>query len=79
MDVSMQNENRVDKYRNMDTETLKNVIGMRIENPQIFKEFMSEETVNWDYAVAAGIRTTAEVAFIKSVEEALSGALQPIV
>jgi len=77
MDVSMQSSDRIDKYLNMDTEALKNVIGMRIENPQIFKEFMSAETVNWDYAVAAGILTKAEVAFIKSVEEALSGALHP--
>lgn len=65
MDVSMQSKGRVDKYKDMDTEALKNVIGMRIENPQIFKEFMSADTVDWDYAVAAGILTRADVKYIK--------------
>ena len=65
MDVSMQSKGRVEKYKDMDTEALKNVIGMRIENPQIFKEFMASETVDWDYAVAAGILTRADVKYIK--------------
>lgn len=65
MDVSMQSQGRIDKYKDMDTEALKNVIGMRIENPQIFKEFMAAETVDWDYAVAAGILTRADVKYIK--------------
>ena len=65
MDVSMQSQGRIDKYKDMDTEALKNVIGMKIENPQIFKEFMSADTVDWDYAVAAGILTRADVKYIK--------------
>lgn len=77
MDVSMQSQGRIEKYKDMDTEALKNVIGMRIENPQIFKEFMSAgasteegeeggaETINWDYAVAAGILIRADVKYIK--------------
>ena len=65
MDVSMQSQGRIEKYKDMDTEALKNVIGMRIENPQIFKEFMSADTVDWDYAVAAGILTRADVKYIK--------------
>lgn len=65
MDVSMQSQGRIDKYKDMDTEALKNVIGMRIENPQIFKEFMSADTIDWDYAVAAGILTRADVKYIK--------------
>jgi len=77
MDISTQSKGRIDKYTAMDTEALKNVIGMRIENPQIFKEFMSAETsteedkesgaetINWDYAVAAGILTRADVKYIK--------------
>ncbi len=65
MDISMQNNDRVNEYKDMDTEALKNAIGMRIENPQIFKEFMSAETVDWDYAVAAGILTKADVQYIK--------------
>ena len=77
MDVSMQSKGRVEKYKDMDTEALKTVIGMKIENPQIFKEFMSAETpteegeeggaepINWDYAVAAGILTRADVKYIK--------------
>ena len=65
MDISMQSKGRVEKYKDMDTEALKNVIGMRIENPQIFKEFMSADTVDWDYAVAAGILTRADVKYIK--------------
>lgn len=65
MDVSMQSQGRIEKYKDMDTEALKNVIGMKIENPQIFKEFMSADTVDWDYAVAAGILTRADVKYIK--------------
>ena len=65
MDVSMQSKGRVEKYKDMDTEALKNVIGMRIENPQIFKEFMASDSVDWDYAVAAGILTRADVKYIK--------------
>lgn len=65
MDVSMQSQGRIDKYKDMNTEALKNVIGMRIENPQIFKEFMSADTIDWDYAVAAGILTRADVKYIK--------------
>jgi len=65
MDVSMQSQGRIEKYKDMDTEALKNVIGMRIENPQIFKEFMASETIDWDYAVAAGILTRADVKYIK--------------
>lgn len=65
MDISMQSKGRVDKYSAMSTEALKNVIGMKIENPQIFKEFMASETVDWDYAVAAGILTRADVEYIK--------------
>lgn len=65
MDVSMQSQGRIDKYKDMDTEALKNMIGMRIENPQIFKEFMSADTIDWDYAVAAGILTRADVKYIK--------------
>ena len=65
MDVSMQSQGRIDKYTAMNTEALKNVIGMRIENPQIFNEFMAADTVDWDYAVAAGILTRADVKYIK--------------
>lgn len=65
MDISTQSKGRIDKYSAMSTEALKNVIGMKIENPQIFKEFMSAETVDWDYAVAAGILTRADVKYIK--------------
>ena len=65
MDISTQSKGRIDKYSAMSTEALKNVIGMRIENPQIFKEFMSADTVDWDYAVAAGILTRADVKYIK--------------
>ena len=65
MDVSMQSQGRIEKYKDMDTEALKNMIGMRIENPQIFKEFMASETIDWDYAVAAGILTRADVKYIK--------------
>lgn len=65
MDISTQSKGRIDKYSAMSTEALKNVIGMKIENPQIFKEFMAAETVDWDYAVAAGILTRADVKYIK--------------
>ena len=65
MDVSMQSKGRVEKYMEMDTEALKTVIGMKIENPQIFKEFMSAIDIDWDYAVAAGILTRADVKYIK--------------
>ena len=65
MDISMQSQGRIDKYTAMSDEALKNAIGMKIENPQIFKEFMASETVDWDYAVAAGILTRADVKYIK--------------
>lgn len=65
MNVSMQSQGRIEKYKDMNTEALKNVIGMKIENPQIFKEFMASDTVDWDYAVAAGILTRADVKYIK--------------
>ena len=65
MDISTQSKGRIDKYTAMDTEALKTVIGMKIENPQIFKEFMSTIDIDWDYAVAAGILTRADVKYIK--------------
>lgn len=65
MDISTQSKGRIEKYTAMSTEALKNVIGMKIENPQLFKEFMSAETVDWDYAVAAGLLTRADVKYIK--------------
>ena len=65
MDVSMQSKGRVEKYKDMNIEALRNVIGMKIENPQIFKEFMASRDLDWDYAVAAGILTRADVKYIK--------------
>ncbi len=82
MDVSMQSKGRVEKYMNMDIEALKTAIGMKIENPQIFKEFMTTINVDWDYAVAAGILTRADVEYIKeelnSEEPPLEPPLEPI-
>ena len=65
MDVSMQSKGRVEKYKDMDIDSLHDVIGIRIENPQIFKEFMASRDLDWDYAVAAGILTRADVKYIK--------------
>ena len=51
-------------------EARKIAIGVKIENPQIFKEFMESEEIQWDYAIAAGVLTREEVEYIKEEESA---------
>jgi hypothetical protein len=47
----------------LDAVKIKTMVG--IDNPSILKQFMTEEEMNWDYAVAAGLLEESDVQWIK--------------
>lgn len=53
----------------IDEEKLKNIIAVGIENPSIYKQFVAEEKIKWEYAVAAGLLTEDDVEWIKEQEK----------
>lgn len=54
----------------MNADSLKTKLAVNIENPAIFSQYIGEEnSVNWDYAYAAGLITKAEALLLKSYEE----------
>lgn len=69
MDISKQSQARID-WLTMPREAQFEAIAMRIENPQIFSQFLaSEEDASvWDYAYAAGLISKADAAFVKAGE-----------
>ena len=70
MDISKQSQARIDWLKAMPKEAQFEAIAMRIENPQIFSQFLaSEEDASvWDYAYAAGLISRADAAFAKAEE-----------
>jgi len=70
MDISKQSQARIDWLKAMPKEAQFEAIAMRIENPQIFSQFLaSEEDASvWDYAYAAGLISRADAAFVKAEE-----------
>jgi len=70
MDISKQSQARIDWLKAMPKEAQFEAIAMRIENPQIFSQFLAseEETSIWDYAYAAGLISRADAAFAKAEE-----------
>lgn len=70
MDISKQSQARIDLLKAMPKEAQFEAIAMKIENPQIFSQFLaSEEDASvWDYAYAAGLISKADAAFVKAEE-----------
>jgi hypothetical protein len=64
MDKSKENT-RIADLLAMDTEKVRTKIAMGITNPQIYKDFIESEGLNWDYAVAGGILEEEDVKWIK--------------
>lgn len=69
MNISKQSVAKIEDLKAMNNEARKIAIGVKIENPQIFKEFMASDEIQWDYAVAAGVLTKEEVEYIKEEEK----------
>lgn len=70
MDISKQSQARIDWLKAMPKEAQFEAIAMKIENPQIFSQFLaSEEDASvWDYAYAAGLISKADAVFAKAEE-----------
>lgn len=70
MDISKQSQARINWLKAMPRKAQFEAIAMRIENPQIFSQFLaSEEGASvWDYAYAAGLISRADAAFVKAEE-----------
>ena len=49
----------------MSEEAVKTKMMVGIDNPSVLKQFVAEEEVNWDYAVAAGLLEESDVKWIK--------------
>ena len=64
MDKSKENT-RIATLLAMSKAAAKTKIAMGITNPQVYKDFMELEEINWDYAVPAGLLTKADVKWIK--------------
>lgn len=77
MNISKQSMARIEDLKAMNEEARKIAIGVKIENPQIFKEFMESEEIQWDYAIAAGVLTREEVEYIKEEEESTEEPAEP--
>lgn len=63
--MNISDTTRIERFLAMDEEDVKKLIAMGIDNPQIYEQFVAEEELNWDYAVAAQILTADEVEWIK--------------
>ena len=64
IDKSKENS-RIADLLAMSTDAVKTKIAVEIENPSIYKQFVADEGMNWDYAVAAGLLEKADVEWIK--------------
>lgn len=49
----------------MSEEAVKTKMMVSIDNPSILKQFVADEEMNWDYAVAAGLLEESDVEWIK--------------
>lgn len=70
MDISKQSQARIDWLKAMPRKAQFEAIAMRIENPQIFSQFLAsdEDASVWDYAYAAGLISKADAVFAKAEE-----------
>lgn len=70
MNISKQSQERIDWLRAMPAAAQFEAIAMRIENPQIYSQFLaSDENASvWDYAYAAGLISAADAKFAKAEE-----------
>lgn len=64
MDKSKENT-RIATLLAMDEAKVRTKIAMGIVNPQVYKDFIASEGLNWDYAVAANILEEEDVKWIK--------------
>lgn len=67
--MNISDTTRIERFLAMDEDDVKKLIAVGIENPEIYEQFINEEELNWDYAVAAQILTADEVKWIKESEE----------
>ena len=70
MNISKQSQERIDWLKAMPAGAQFEAIAMKIENPQIFSQFLAldEDASVWDYAYAAGLISKADADFIKAEE-----------
>ena len=64
IDKSKENS-RIQDLLDMGLDAVKIKTMVSIDNPSILKQFMTEEEMNWDYAVAAGLLEESDVQWIK--------------
>ena len=64
IDKSKENS-RIADLLAMSTDAVKTKIAVEIDNPSIYKQFVADEGMNWDYAVAAGLLEKADAEWIK--------------
>ena len=64
IDKSKENS-RIADLLAMGTDAVKVKIAMGINNPAIYKQFVEDDGMNWDYAVAAGMIEKSDSEWIK--------------
>lgn len=64
IDKSKENS-RIADLLAMSTDVVKTKIAVGIDNPSIYKQFVEDDGMNWDYAVAAGMLEKADAEWIK--------------
>lgn len=64
IDKSKENS-RIQDLLDMSTDAVKIKIEIGLENSSIYQQFSTDEGMNWDYAVAAGLLEKSDVEWIK--------------
>ena len=64
IDKSKENS-RIADLLAMSADAVKTKMMVGIDNPSILKQFVADEEMNWDYAVAAGLLEKSDVEWIK--------------
>ena len=64
LDKSKENT-RIADLLAMSEDAVKVKIAVGIKNPSIYKQFIAEEGMKWEYAVAAGVLEESDVKWIK--------------
>ena len=64
IDKSKENS-RIANLLAMSADAVKTKMMVGIDNPSILKQFVADEEMNWDYAVAAGLLEKSDVEWIK--------------
>ena len=68
IDKSKENS-RIADLLAMSTDAVKTKIAVGIENPSIYKQFVEDEEMNWNYAVAAGMLEKSDADLMNSYIE----------